>query len=107
MCSRLLTLVGGQQIEMQAQQITGLRLALDSGIFGDIGLIEGSLYLLEEFFVFFRLAVSAEGGGHFREQPGAVGEIGRADHILGCVGRNRDPVAVSFVRTQQTLAVCL
>ena len=74
---------------MQAQQITCLRLALDSGIVGNVSLIEGIPDLPEEFFVFFRLVVSAEGGGHFREQPGAVGEIGRSDYVLGRVGRDR------------------
>ena len=99
--------IAAQQIKVQSHRIAGLRLALDTSIFGNVCLIESGFDLLEKRHVFFRIFIFTENGCCIRHQVCAVGKIRCRNYVFRRFGAYSNPVAVTVGRAQQVFAVLL
>ena len=77
----------GQEIELQGHGVTALGVAGDAAVGLHVTLVEGGLDLAEELFVLGRLGLVADGLVRAGHEARRVGEIGRADQVLGRVRR--------------------
>ena len=102
-----LSLVLGQQVEGQGQDVDGLRVALDPAVRRDVGLVERLAMSSKSCSYFWASSFLPSTSAASADQLRAVGEVGRGEHVLGRVGLDREPVAVALRPAAAGPCMCL